>query len=111
GEREQDVVDPGRGHTEMLEGLPQQPAHQRNALRVHRQPGVDRDVHGSPPPRRSNPLPSLQKCLLTRESFVLFDVQRTTLADRPTLTVRGELDIATAHELAVAGEGELARRA
>ena len=39
---------------------------------------------------------------------MLFDVQRTTLADRPTLTVRGELDIATAPELAAAVEAELA---
>ena len=39
---------------------------------------------------------------------MLFDVQRTTLADRPTLTVRGELDIATAPELAAAVDAELA---
>src|SRR3954470_5964849 len=45
---------------------------------------------------------------MPREPFVLFDVQRTTLADRPTLTVRGELDIATAPELAAAVDAELA---
>ena len=39
---------------------------------------------------------------------MLFDVQRTTLADRPSLTVRGELDIATAPELAAAVDAELA---
>ena len=39
---------------------------------------------------------------------MLFDVQRTTLADRPTLTVRGELDIATAPELTAAVDAELA---
>jgi anti-sigma B factor antagonist len=39
---------------------------------------------------------------------VQFDVERTTLADRPALTVRGELDIATAPELAAAVETELA---
>ena len=37
-----------------------------------------------------------------------FDVQRTTLADRPALTVRGELDIATAPELAAAVDEQLA---
>ena len=33
---------------------------------------------------------------------MLFDVERTTLAGRPCLTVRGELDLATAPELATA---------
>jgi anti-anti-sigma factor len=33
---------------------------------------------------------------------VLFDVERTTLAGRPALTVRGELDLATAPELGAA---------
>ena len=39
---------------------------------------------------------------------MLFDVQRTILADRPSLTVRGELDIATAPDLAAAVDAELA---
>jgi anti-sigma B factor antagonist len=39
---------------------------------------------------------------------VLFDVQRTTLAGRPGLTVRGELDLATAPELGAAVESQLA---
>ena len=38
-----------------------------------------------------------------------FDVERTTVAGRPALTVRGELDIATAPELAAAIDGQLAR--
>jgi anti-sigma B factor antagonist len=33
---------------------------------------------------------------------VLFDVERTTVAGRPALTVRGELDVATVPELASA---------
>jgi anti-sigma B factor antagonist len=40
--------------------------------------------------------------------FVLFDVQRTTLAGRPALTVRGELDLLTAPELAAAVDAQLA---
>ena len=39
---------------------------------------------------------------------MLFDVERTTLAGRPALTVRGELDLATAPDLAAAVEGQLA---
>jgi anti-sigma B factor antagonist len=39
---------------------------------------------------------------------VQFAVERTTLADRPALTVRGELDLATAPELSAAVEAELA---
>jgi anti-anti-sigma factor len=39
---------------------------------------------------------------------VLFEVERTTVAGRPTLTVRGELDLATAPELADALEAQLA---
>jgi anti-sigma B factor antagonist len=39
---------------------------------------------------------------------VLFDVERTTLAGRPALTVRGELDLATAPELAAAVDAVLA---
>ena len=35
---------------------------------------------------------------------MLFDVQRTTVAGRPALTVRGELDIATAPQLTEAAE-------
>jgi anti-anti-sigma factor len=38
---------------------------------------------------------------------VLFDVERTTVAGRPALTVRGELDIATAPQLAEAAEALL----
>jgi anti-anti-sigma factor len=38
---------------------------------------------------------------------VLFEIERTTVAGRPTLTVRGELDIATAPELASAIQGQL----
>ena len=33
---------------------------------------------------------------------MLFDVERTTVAGRPALTVRGELDLATAPQLAAA---------
>ena len=39
---------------------------------------------------------------------MLFDVGRTTLAGRPALTVRGELDLATAPVLATAVDQELA---
>ena len=39
---------------------------------------------------------------------MLFEVERRTLADRPALTVRGELDLATAPELAAAVEEEIA---
>jgi anti-sigma B factor antagonist len=39
---------------------------------------------------------------------VLFDVERTTLAGRPALTVRGELDLATAPQLANAVDALLA---
>ncbi|MGY1827067.1 MULTISPECIES: STAS domain-containing protein [unclassified Blastococcus] len=39
---------------------------------------------------------------------MLFDVDRTTIAGRPALTVRGELDIATAPRLAEAAEALLA---
>jgi anti-anti-sigma factor len=39
---------------------------------------------------------------------VLFDVERTTIAGRPALTVRGELDLATAAELGTAVDTELA---
>ncbi|MFD2094033.1 STAS domain-containing protein [Blastococcus deserti] len=39
---------------------------------------------------------------------MLFDVERTTVAGRPALTVRGELDIASAPDLAVAVETVLA---
>jgi anti-anti-sigma factor len=39
---------------------------------------------------------------------VLFDVGRTTLSGRPALTVRGELDLATAPLLATAVDQELA---
>ena len=40
--------------------------------------------------------------------FVLFDVERTTVGGRPGLTVRGELDIATAPILAAAVDAHLA---
>lgn len=39
---------------------------------------------------------------------MLFDVDRTTIAGRPALTVRGELDLATAAELGNAVDAELA---
>jgi anti-anti-sigma factor len=39
---------------------------------------------------------------------VLFDVERTSLAGRPALTVRGELDLASAPRLASAVAEELA---
>ena len=39
---------------------------------------------------------------------MLFDVERTTVSGRPALTVRGELDIATAPALASAVAAELA---
>jgi anti-anti-sigma factor len=39
---------------------------------------------------------------------VLFEVERTTIAGRPALAVRGELDQLTAPELAAAVDGELA---
>jgi hypothetical protein len=38
GERQHDLLDPGLGHAQVLEGLPQQSAHQRDALRVGRKP-------------------------------------------------------------------------
>jgi anti-anti-sigma factor len=41
---------------------------------------------------------------------VLFDVGRTTVAGRPGLTVRGELDLATAPVLAAAVDAVLADR-
>jgi anti-sigma B factor antagonist len=41
---------------------------------------------------------------------VLFDVERTSLAGRPALTVRGELDLATAPRLASAVEQALAAK-
>ena len=41
---------------------------------------------------------------------MLFDVGRTTLAGRPALTVRGELDLATAPLLATAVEEQLDAR-
>ena len=37
-----------------------------------------------------------------------FDLERTTVAGRPALTVRGELDLATVPELATAVEGMFA---
>jgi len=39
---------------------------------------------------------------------VLFDVERTSVAGRPALTVRGELDLATAPKLDAAVDEELA---
>lgn len=39
---------------------------------------------------------------------MLFDVERSTVAGRPALTVRGELDIATAPQLTAAAEALLA---
>ncbi|SFE49800.1 STAS domain-containing protein [Blastococcus tunisiensis] len=45
---------------------------------------------------------------MTREPFVLFDVERTTVAGRPALTVRGELDLATAPQLGNAVDAQLA---
>ncbi len=39
-----------------------------------------------------------------------FDVERTTVAGRPALTVRGELDLATAPELVAAVDDLLATR-
>ena len=39
---------------------------------------------------------------------MLFDVERTTLAGRPALTVRGELDLATAPDLGAAFDAQLA---
>lgn len=39
---------------------------------------------------------------------MLFDVERTTLAGRPALTVRGELDLATAPQLGAAVDAQLA---
>jgi anti-anti-sigma factor len=41
---------------------------------------------------------------------VQFEVERTTVAGRPALGVRGELDIATAPELAAAVDAHLAAR-
>lgn len=38
---------------------------------------------------------------------MLFDVERTTVAGRPALTVRGELDMATAPQLAAAVDAQL----
>ena len=39
---------------------------------------------------------------------MLFDVERATVAGRPALTVRGELDVATAPQLAAAVDAMLA---
>ena len=39
---------------------------------------------------------------------MIFHVQRTTVAGRPTLTVRGELDVATAPQLTEAADAVLA---
>ncbi len=39
---------------------------------------------------------------------MLFEMQRTTVAGRPALTVRGELDLATAPQLAAAVGAQLA---
>ena len=39
-----------------------------------------------------------------------FDVERTTVLGRPALTVRGELDLATAPRLAAAVESQLSQR-
>jgi anti-sigma B factor antagonist len=39
---------------------------------------------------------------------VLFEIERTTVSGRPALTVRGELDLSTAPELASAVDAELA---
>lgn len=39
---------------------------------------------------------------------MLFDVERTTVAGRPALTVRGELDLTTAPQLADAVDAQLA---
>jgi anti-anti-sigma factor len=41
---------------------------------------------------------------------VLFEIERTTVAGRPALSVRGELDIATAPQLAEAVEAQLSQR-
>ena len=41
---------------------------------------------------------------------MLFDVERTSVAGRPALTVRGELDLETAPQLAAAVESALAAR-
>jgi anti-sigma B factor antagonist len=41
---------------------------------------------------------------------VQFDVERTTVLGRPALTVRGELDIATAPRLAEAFESQLSQQ-
>jgi anti-anti-sigma factor len=40
---------------------------------------------------------------------VLFEIERTTVAGRPALSVRGELDIATVPELAEAVESQLSQ--
>ena len=42
---------------------------------------------------------------------MLFHIERTTVARRPGLTVRGELDLATAPRLRAAVEAELAAEA
>ncbi len=39
---------------------------------------------------------------------MLFDVERTTVAGRPALTVRGELDLATSPALAAAVDAQIA---
>ena len=108
GEREQDVVDPVRHHPEVLQRLPEQTPHQRNALRVDRQPDAEPDVHVSFLPEDRCRYARRSTLPLTREPFVQFDVERTTVAGRPALTVRGELDIATAPQLAAAVDAQLA---
>ena len=40
---------------------------------------------------------------------MLFEIERTTVAGRPALSVRGELDIATAPQLAEAVEAQLSQ--
>ncbi|RBY97933.1 hypothetical protein DQ237_03295 [Blastococcus sp. TF02-8] len=58
----------------------------------------------------AHPLGSSWPTLVTHVSrnrgreTVLFDIARTTIAGRPALTVRGELDLATAPRLAAAAE-------
>ena len=41
---------------------------------------------------------------------MLFEIQRTTVAGRPALSVRGELDIATVPQLAEAVESQLSQQ-
>src|SRR3712207_8622686 len=53
---------------------------------------------------------ALPICRRWEDRSVQFDVERTTVLGRPALSVRGELDLATAPRLAEAAESQLSDR-